>query len=113
MIQNHTAIIIPLLATGYLLGIYLLLTLAERTIKSHHYLATSWQETYTHYLPTKQSQQIENLRDWVIGSSGLPSQGEQSSLITDELPTAAASSSSRTLAQQTNTSTATSATLSK
>lgn len=87
MIQNHTALIIPLLATGYLLGIYLLLTFAERTIKSPHYLATSWRETYTNYLPTEQARQRDSLRDWVIGSSGLASQGEQSNLIAEESPT--------------------------
>lgn len=39
-------IIIPLLATGYLLTIYLLLMLAEWTMKSSRYVANSMSDAY-------------------------------------------------------------------
>ncbi|HBB31817.1 MAG TPA: hypothetical protein DDZ80_12930 [Cyanobacteria bacterium UBA8803] len=41
MIYNDMPVIIPVLATVYLLAIYLLLIVAQRTIKSSRYLANS------------------------------------------------------------------------
>jgi hypothetical protein len=55
MTYNDMPVIIPLLATGYLLTIYLLLILAQRTIKSSRYVADSVTDAYASYVPTKQA----------------------------------------------------------
>ncbi len=53
MTYNDMPVIIPLLATGYLLTIYLLLILAQRTLKSSRYVADSVSDTYASYVPTE------------------------------------------------------------
>lgn len=58
MIYNDMPVIIPLLATGYLLAIYLLLMVAQRTIKNSQYIANSVTEAYTH-LSTEQTSQSQ------------------------------------------------------
>lgn len=59
MAYNDMPVIIPLLATGYLLTIYLLLILAQRTTKNSRYAANSLSESYTGYLSTKEIPQID------------------------------------------------------
>lgn len=63
MIYNNTALIIPLLATGYLLGIYLLLILAQRTIKNSRYFTNAWKDAYANYVAKdslRQTPQVDN-----------------------------------------------------
>lgn len=64
MIYSDMPVIIPLLATGYLLTIYLLLTLAQRTLKSSSYMTNSLTDTYTPYLPTELVSQTEEVERW-------------------------------------------------
>jgi hypothetical protein len=54
MIYNVMPIIIPLLATGYLLTIYLLLMLAEWTMKSSRYVANSISDAYAPSLSSEE-----------------------------------------------------------
>ena len=61
MTYNDMPVIIPLLATGYLLTIYLLLILAQRTIKSSRYVADSVTDTYAAYVPTKQASHSDDV----------------------------------------------------
>jgi hypothetical protein len=51
MVYNDMPVIIPLLATGYLLTIYLLLMLAQWTMKSSRYVGNSLSDAYAPYLP--------------------------------------------------------------
>jgi hypothetical protein len=51
-------VIIPVLATGYLLTIYLLLMLAQRTIKNSQYINNSLADTYGGSIPTDHNSQI-------------------------------------------------------
>lgn len=46
MIYTDMPLIIPVLATVYLVAIYLLLMVAQRTKKSSHYLANSFSDIY-------------------------------------------------------------------
>ncbi|MEQ8752456.1 MAG: hypothetical protein RID09_02905 [Coleofasciculus sp. G1-WW12-02] len=46
MIYTDMPLIIPVLATVYLVAIYLLLMAAQRTKKSSHYLANSFSDVY-------------------------------------------------------------------
>ena len=61
---NDMPVIIPLLATGYLLTIYLLLMLAQRTIKSSGYVANSFTDAYASYIPTEQASQKDEVERW-------------------------------------------------
>lgn len=54
MVYNDMPIIIPLLATGYLLTIYLLLMLAQWTMKSSRYAANSMNDAYAPALPSEE-----------------------------------------------------------
>ncbi|HEY9597891.1 MAG TPA: hypothetical protein V6D33_09490 [Cyanophyceae cyanobacterium] len=64
MIYNDMPVIIPLLATGYLLTIYLLLTLAQRTLKSSGYVAHSMTDSYAPYEPTESSVSTDEVKRW-------------------------------------------------
>lgn len=64
MTYNDMPVIIPLLATGYLLTIYLLLILAQRTIKSSRYVADSLTDAYASYVPTKQASHTDDVEQW-------------------------------------------------
>ncbi|MCA1992839.1 MAG: hypothetical protein LDL41_12515 [Coleofasciculus sp. S288] len=66
MIYNDMPVIIPLLATGYLLTIYLLLILAQRTTKSSRYAADSFTDTYIPYLQTKTLPKPDELERWSL-----------------------------------------------
>lgn len=66
MIYSDMPVIIPLLATGYLLTIYLLLTLAQRTLKSSSYVANSLTDAYAPYLPTEQVPQTDEVERWSL-----------------------------------------------
>lgn len=55
MVYNDMPIIIPLLATGYLLTIYLLLMLAQWTMKSSRYAANSISDAYAPPLPSEET----------------------------------------------------------
>lgn len=57
-------VIIPLLATGYLLTIYLLLMLAERTTKSSRYVANSLTDAYASYVATDPVAKKEEVERW-------------------------------------------------
>ena len=61
MAYNDTAVIIPLLAAGYLLAIYLLLMLAQRTIKGSRYTTNSLRDAYANYGATEQGRQKEKV----------------------------------------------------
>ncbi|MCP2728949.1 hypothetical protein [Limnofasciculus baicalensis] len=50
MTYNDMPVIIPVLATAYLLTVYVLLILAERTVKSSRYIANSATEGGGHYV---------------------------------------------------------------
>lgn len=60
MIYNDMPVIIPLLATGYLLAIYLLLMLAQRAIDKSQYMANSVTDAYTN-LSTEQISQVSEV----------------------------------------------------
>jgi len=74
MIYNDTAVIIPLLATGYLLGIYLLLMLAQRTIKSSRYFRNSWKDAYANYVTNESLGQTTQVERWSPRASEAASQ---------------------------------------
>lgn len=54
MFNTDIPVIIPLLATGYLLTIYLLLMLAQRTTKGSRYVTDSVVDSYMPYTSTEQ-----------------------------------------------------------
>lgn len=60
MIYNDMPVIIPLLATGYLLAIYLLLMLAQRAIDKSQYMANSVTDAYNN-LSTEQISQVSEV----------------------------------------------------
>lgn len=76
MAYNDMPVIIPLLATGYLLTIYLLLILAQRTTKNSRYAANSLAETYTRYLSTEDVPQIDKVERWPLRLQRLTPVGE-------------------------------------
>lgn len=73
MIYMDMPVIIPVLATGYLLTIYLLLILAQRTIKNSRYIGNSAAEDYTSYLPPEQEQTTDESEQWSLSISGVTS----------------------------------------
>ncbi|HEY9831305.1 MAG TPA: hypothetical protein V6D26_12050 [Stenomitos sp.] len=73
MIYMDMPVIIPLLATGYLLTIYLLLTLAQRTIKNSRYVDNSVTDAYAPFGSTEQTAQTEEVEAWSFQVSGLTS----------------------------------------
>lgn len=75
MIYTDMPVIIPVLAMVYLLTIYLLLILAQRTTKSSRYLANSLSDAYSPYVSTESPPQ-ENK----VESSQSPTVQEASSL---------------------------------
>ena len=73
MIYMDMPVIIPVLATGYLLTIYLLLILAQRTIKNSRYVGNSATDNYTSYLPTEQAHPTDESEQWSLSISGAAS----------------------------------------
>lgn len=61
-------VIIPLLATGYLLTVYLLLMLAQRTVKNSGYVANSFTDAYAH-VPPDQASQTDKVEQWAFSVS--------------------------------------------
>lgn len=72
MVYNDMPVIIPLLATGYLLTIYLLLMLAQWTMKSSRYAANSLSDAYAPYLPTEEASQKDQVERWARRLQGRP-----------------------------------------
>jgi hypothetical protein len=66
MFNTDMPVIIPLLATGYLLTIYLLLTLAQRTTKGSRYVANSGVDAYAPYVGTGQSSKTDEVARWTL-----------------------------------------------
>ena len=69
MFDTDMPVIIPLLATGYLLTIYLLLMLAQRTTKGSRYVANSAIEACTPYGATEQSSKTDGIERWSLHAS--------------------------------------------
>jgi hypothetical protein len=61
MNYNDMPVIIPVLATGYLLTIYLLLILAERTTKTSRYVADSFTDAYIPSGATESAPRIDEI----------------------------------------------------
>jgi hypothetical protein len=61
MIYNDLALIIPFLAAVYVLIIYLLLMLAERTTKNSRYLTSSFTDAYVPYLSNETKEQEQKI----------------------------------------------------
>ena len=66
MFNTDMPVIIPLLATGYLLTIYLLLMLAQRTTKGSRYVANSALDAYAPYVATEQSSKTDEVERWSL-----------------------------------------------
>jgi hypothetical protein len=82
MVYNDMPVIIPLLATGYLLTIYLLLILAQRTTKNSRYAANSLSETYSHYLPTtEENPKVDKFERWPLRLQRINPIGEATPLV--------------------------------
>lgn len=64
MVYSDMPVIILLLATGYLLTIYLLLTLAQRTIKDSPYIANSISDAYASVVSTEVTTGTEDVERW-------------------------------------------------
>ena len=73
MIYMDMPVIIPLLATGYLLTIYLLLTIAQRTIKNSRYVDNPLADAYAPLVSTEQTPQTEEVEGWSFQVSSLTS----------------------------------------
>lgn len=73
MICMDMPVIIPILATGYLLAIYLLLMLAQRTIKNSQYVGNSLKDAPTFCGPSEQLSQIDEIEQWSLGVAGAAS----------------------------------------
>lgn len=70
--MNYTTmpVIIPVMAAGYLLTIYLLLTLAQRTIKNSPYVNSSLTDTYTLHGSSNETPQTEEGEGWQLQMNG-------------------------------------------
>jgi hypothetical protein len=66
MVYQDMPIIIPLLATGYLLTIYLLLMLAQWTMKNSRYAANSISDAYTPTAATEKTVQQNEVERWSL-----------------------------------------------
>jgi hypothetical protein len=73
MICMNMPVIIPVMAAGYLLTIYLLLTLAQRTIKNSRYVDNSLIDAYAPYRSTEPLPQTDELEGWSLQVSGAAS----------------------------------------
>lgn len=78
MFNTDMPVIIPLLATGYLLTIYLLLILAQRTTKGSGYVTNSVVDAYTPYVATQQSSKTDGIDRWSVHASQSASLGHVS-----------------------------------
>ena len=79
MIYMTMPVIIPVLAAGYLLTIYLLLTLAQRTIKNSRYLGSALTDAYAPYVSTKETPQSIEGEGWTLQVSSATSRGSEES----------------------------------
>ncbi len=70
MICMNMPVIIPILAAGYLLAIYLILTVAQRTIKNSRYVDSSLTDAYTPYLSTNDTPPTDEGERWSLQVSG-------------------------------------------
>jgi len=70
MNYNDMPVIIPVLATGYLLTIYLLLILAERATKTSRYVADSFTDAYIPSGATESAPRIDEIERWSFRVSG-------------------------------------------
>lgn len=73
MIYISMPVIIPVLAAGYLLTIYLLLILAQRTIKTSPYVDSSLKDAYTPYVSKCETPQTNEGEGWSLQVSGAAS----------------------------------------
>ncbi len=84
-------VIIPLLATGYLLTVYLLLMLAQRSVKSSGYTPNSFTDAYAH-APTDQPSQADKVERWALRvSQAAPGLAKQEATASQELSSTASS----------------------
>jgi hypothetical protein len=91
MNYNDMPVIIPVLATGYLLTIYLLLILAERATKTSRYVADSFTDAYIPYAAaTKSAPRTDEIERWSFRVSGATSLGlglaQRDEVASNELP---------------------------
>lgn len=86
MMYNDMPVIIPLLATGYLLTIYILLMLAQRTIKSSRYVANSLTDAYASYMPTEQAYKKDEVERWSRSVSSATPTSKRDAVASKELP---------------------------
>ena len=70
MICMDMPLIIPVLATGYLVTIYLLLTLAQRAIKNSRYVDNSLTDSYAHISTEQTPQMNDEIDRWSLQMSG-------------------------------------------
>jgi hypothetical protein len=76
MNYNDMPVIIPVLATGYLLTIYLLLILAERATKTSRYVADSFTDAYIPYAAATDSvPRTDEIDRWSFRVGGATSLG--------------------------------------
>jgi hypothetical protein len=66
MLYSDMPVIIPLLATAYLLTIYLLLMLARRTLKSSQYMTNSLTDAYAPYIQPEPVTQTDEVERWSL-----------------------------------------------
>lgn len=66
MVYKDMPIIIPLLATGYLLTIYLLLMLAQWTMKNSRYAANSMSDAYSSTAAEEKIVRKNDLERWSL-----------------------------------------------
>lgn len=85
MINNDMPIIIPLLATGYLLTIYLLLMLAQWTMKSSRYVANSMNDAYAPYLPTEDTASKNDVKRLSLRVKEAVSLAKRDAVVSSEL----------------------------
>jgi hypothetical protein len=77
MIYMDMPVIIPVLATCYLVTIYLLLTLAQRTIKNSRYVDNSLTDAYAHASTEPAPQTNDEVERWSLQVSGAASFASQ------------------------------------
>ena len=90
MNYNDMPVIIPVLATGYLLTIYLLLILAERATKTSRYVADSFTDAYIPSGATESAPRIDEIERWSFRLSGAAPFGlwlaQRDEVASNELP---------------------------
>lgn len=94
MNYNDMPVIIPVLATGYLLTIYLLLILAQRAKKTSECVANSFTDAYAPYGTTEAAPHTDEIERWsfritAAAPLGLAKRGtvQPDAVASKELPT--------------------------